>query len=84
MYKLLNATTGFQRVNVSYLQAIMYTLPIIIVELTILMIFSFVDPPRQGETFGSANEGDLVHITCEQNSSAFFITQLVYDGMYIS
>jgi hypothetical protein len=81
MAKLLNASASFQRTNVSNFQAMLYTLPLISIEVLILTIFSFADPPRQKEELGVGIGIGVQQVTCEHNSNAFFITQTTYGGM---
>lgn len=67
MYKIVNASQSFSRVNVSHFQAFIYSLPICIVQVLILTVFSFVDPPRVSEELGVGDGGfGLQQIACEQ------------------
>lgn len=76
MYELVKASSAFRRINVTHMQAFMYTLPFIIIELIILTIFSFIDRPKPIEDLST---GEQI-ITCQHESIAFFVTQLLYDG----
>lgn len=80
MYKLVKASRGFKRTMVTHFQAFLYTLPICIAELLILAIFSVVDAPRAVEELGVGLGFGLQRVTCEQNTRAFFFTQLSFHG----
>lgn len=85
MHSILKASAGFRRVKISHYQALLYTLPLCIMEIIILVIFTIVDPPIPRETLGVGNDDGSIgvqQIICEHNSIAFFITQLTFDGMY--
>ena len=85
MHVLLHASKHFRRRNVTNLQAMIYTLPIILAELTILTIFSFVDPSRAVENLGVADLdfGQVRSITCQHDSEAFFITQVAFHAFLV-
>lgn len=81
MYRLQKASAGFKRVNMSHLKALLVTLPIILVEVIILTIFSFIDPSQITETLGVGNNSfEYQQVLCEQSSNAFFIVQNSYNG----
>jgi len=85
MHVLLHASKHFRRVNVTNIQAMIYTLPIILAELAILTIFSFVDPSRAVENLGVADLefGQVRSITCQHESQAFPITQIAFDAVLV-
>lgn len=69
------------------LQAWIYTLPLVIIELVILTIFTFIDPPLETEILGHGSTNvyyGVQHITCETETNAFFITQFIYIGKLYS
>ena len=80
MYRLIKAAVGFQRVNVTHLQALLFTLPIIFAEACILLVFTFVDPPRPVDELGVGEAVGQQQITCQRETDAFFITQVTFDG----
>ena len=82
MAKLLSAPTGFRRSQVNNLQAFLYTLPLIAIDVFILTIFSIFDPPRQNESLGIGDGIGVQQITCSQNTNVFFITQVIFDGKF--
>lgn len=81
MSQLLTAPRGFQRSNVKYIQTLLYTLPLIGIEILILLIFTIIDPPIQTETLGFGTGLGVQQVTCETKTNAFFIVQLIFDGM---
>jgi hypothetical protein len=83
MAMLIEASTSFRRKTVTHTQAIMYSIPICALEVLILLVFSWVDPPRAVKEFVSGPDEDLVRITCSTDTSAFFITQLCYNSLLI-
>jgi hypothetical protein len=80
MATILNASRGFKRSMISNFTAFLYTLPLVFVQLVMLLIFSLVDPPRQTEELGVGVGIGVQQITCEHQTNAFFITQVVFDG----
>jgi hypothetical protein len=68
------------RVQVTNFQAFLYTLPLIVIELIILSLFSIVDPPRQKELLGVGDGIGVQQLTCTHETSSFFITQMVFNG----
>lgn len=84
MYRLFNAAAGFQRINVTHYQAALMTLPVVIAELILLTIFSFVDPPRQVESIEIDGGFAVQRLVCEQETRAFFIVQVIYNGKALS
>jgi 7 transmembrane sweet-taste receptor of 3 GCPR len=77
MYRLTQA--AFKRATITNAKAAMYTLPLIVLQVVILTIFSVVDPPRPTEIIeldGSATR----RIVCEANTDAFFIVEIVFEA----
>ena len=58
-----------------------YTLPIIILQIIILTIFSLVDPSKSSETMDGYSE--YHRVICAHNTYAFFITEIVFEGSLI-
>ena len=78
LWKLVGHSTAMHRPKITNLQATLYSVPIPAIQGTILLIFTFLDPPQQSESM-ELDGGTLVpNIVCERNSGAFFITQLVF------
>jgi hypothetical protein len=82
MHGLLTASKGFQRVNVNHCAAVVYSLPIIVLESIVLMTFSFVDPPRATEILTLGSGFGEQAVLCAQQTNSFFITQFIFHGKY--
>ena len=85
MAKLLNASAGFTRTKITNVQALMYTLPMIIVEIILLTIISIIDPPLPADEIGVNSELDGIGtqvIVCSSRSYAFAYTQVAYSGTF--
>jgi hypothetical protein len=80
MSMLLNASKRFRRVQLTNYQAFLFTLPLIVVEIVILVIFSLIDPPRQTEMLGIGDGIGVQSVSCGTKSNAYFYTQLAFDG----
>lgn len=78
IYRLVGARPT--RTTISHAQAARMTLPFILLQTSILLIFTFVDPNKMTETI--TNEGsDITHrYVCEHDTPAFFIVMLIYEG----
>jgi 7 transmembrane sweet-taste receptor of 3 GCPR len=65
---------------VNHKTAALLSMPIVAVQCLILIIFSFVDPPRQEEVINI--EGGIVtqHIVCSQESIAFTVVTTIYEA----
>jgi hypothetical protein len=72
-----------RRVQVTNFQAFLYTLPLVVIELFILSLFSILDPPRQKELLGVGDGIGVQQITCTHETSVFFITQMIFDGKFV-
>jgi hypothetical protein len=66
--------------QVTNVQAFIYILPLVAAEFCLLLVVSFVDPPRQTELLGV---GDSIEqsITCTNRTNTFLILQLIFHGM---
>jgi hypothetical protein len=84
MAKLLNASAGFKRTNVTNYQAFLYTLPLISIEIILLTVFALVDPPRQTEELGVGIGIGVQQVTCQHRTNAFFVTQITYSGTFLA
>lgn len=83
MHHLLTASRGFRRVNVGHRLAFLYSLPIILLELILLMIFSLIDPPRAVENIITSGSNFSQEVTCSQQNNTFFITQVIFNGILV-
>jgi hypothetical protein len=64
-------------------QAVMYTLPIIAVEVIILLVFTFVDPSRAVESYNLGLPVPELHIRCGSSTNAAFLTETIYQSTLI-
>ena len=80
MYQLYKAAVGFKRKSLSHFQAWLMTLPIAVTQIVILVIVSFVDPPRLTESLEVEGGFASQHLTCEQDTNFFLAIQLSFDG----
>jgi hypothetical protein len=76
----ISARGVIERPALSNCTAMLYTIPLIVTQLFILIVFSIVDPTRQSEELGVGDGVGIQQITCEQQRNTFLYTQLVYDG----
>lgn len=83
MYRIVGASSGFRRKAVSHYQAAIMTLPIIAVEILLLIVFSFVDPSRLGESLEVTDGYATKYLSCEQDSQLFFGIQTAYHCTYL-
>jgi 7 transmembrane sweet-taste receptor of 3 GCPR len=79
MWRMVGASTSRRPTIVNHTTAVLMSLPIVAVQSLILIIFSFVDPPRQEEVINI--EGGIVtqHIVCSHESVAFTAIVGVYE-----
>lgn len=82
MYRLFRAAAGFKRKSLTHFQAWLMTMPIAAVQLLILMIVSFVDPPRQTEYLEVEGGFASQHLICEHDTNVFLAVQLTFDGKF--
>jgi hypothetical protein len=83
MRTLIKASAEFRRVKISQSKAFLYTLPIVMCEIIILILFTLIDPPRPQELLGVGTRNGSIgvqQVTCEHHSNAFFITQFSFAG----
>jgi hypothetical protein len=78
--KQLVGMAHMRRNTISNYQAALYTLPMIMTEVIILTLFTFVDPLKQTEMIENSDGVVLQRIVCDSETSAFFIVQVVYEA----
>ena len=81
--KQLVGSQVVRRAAITNVQAALYTLPIMMVQAIILLIFSFVDPPVPTEYIDNEDGFVTQRVVCDTNTNAFLIVQLVFDGGFI-
>jgi hypothetical protein len=84
LYQLIGSARLMRRKRISVTQATLWTIPIIGIQVLILLVFSFLDPPRAVEFVEFDDSGDPLHsIQCQQQSDAFFFTDTIYHGLIV-
>ena len=63
--------------------AVLLSLPIVIIQMVILLIFSLTDPSRAVEIIEQEDGIVTQHIRCEQNSRAFSLVATLYEGLLL-
>jgi hypothetical protein len=81
--KQLVGPSKLRRKSISNTQAAVYTLPMILMQVAILITFTFVDPPQQTEQIENVDGVIVQSIVCEADTDAFFIVQLVFDAGFV-
>jgi len=80
MYQLVGKQ-NMRRKAITNKKAMLYTLPFLVIQSIILLIFAFVDPPQQTEKIEPSLDGDfLQNLICKQKSAAFMIVELIFEG----
>eukprot|EP00529_Nitzschia_sp_RCC80_P004436 CAMPEP_0113476612 /NCGR_PEP_ID=MMETSP0014_2-20120614/19762_1 /TAXON_ID=2857 /ORGANISM="Nitzschia sp." /LENGTH=937 /DNA_ID=CAMNT_0000369641 /DNA_START=399 /DNA_END=3213 /DNA_ORIENTATION=+ /assembly_acc=CAM_ASM_000159 len=82
MYRLVGngLVRAIRRKKIDNWETAFSTLPIIVVQVALLTIFSFFDPPRAQEELHFDGSSPNLSITCGHKTSAFSITQITYDA----
>lgn len=77
MYRLTRPT--YQRTTITNTQAALYTLPFVLTQAAILIVFTLVDPPKPTEIL-TMEDGFTRRIVCDTETNAFFIVQIVLEA----
>jgi hypothetical protein len=72
-----------RRTSISNQTTALYTLPMILVQCIILLIFTFVDPPVSSAFIENIEGVITQRIVCSTETDAFWITQLLFDGFFV-
>ena len=78
--KQLVGRTNMRRVSISNAQAALYTLPMILIQIGILLTITFLDPPEATQIIEENGSVVVQHIICQANSEALFIAELVLEA----
>jgi hypothetical protein len=81
-YRMMILVGGnhLQRVKISHKKAFLMTLPIVLFQVLILLIFSFVDPSKQKENIEMSGGSVEQRITCSHDTNALFIVEMLFEG----
>jgi hypothetical protein len=74
---------SIRRKSISNCKAAMYTLPVIMAQAAILLIFTFVDPPKWTEVIENNNGMVVQRAVCDHETDAFFITVLIFEAGFV-
>ena len=83
VYMLVGSATRMRRKELNHKQATLCTLPIVAVEVTILLVFTLVDPPTAVEDIDLDATVAVHHIQCKQESNAFLYTETIYKAVIV-
>jgi len=73
-----------RRVAISNKMTVAYMMPIILLQVLILTIFTFADPPSETKYIRIGDGMVVQHIVCGTNTKAFLITEVVYEAGLIA
>jgi hypothetical protein len=80
IYKLVDSATNFQSTVITHRQATKMAAPLVLIQILILLVFTFVDPSNLTELIYFSGS-DITHrLICSHETPAFFITTLTYEG----
>jgi hypothetical protein len=74
---------SIRRRSISNCKAAMYTLPVILAQAAILLIFTFVDPPKRTEVIENNNGMVVQRAVCDHETHAFLITVLIFEALLV-
>lgn len=77
---LLVGTQRVRRQNIPHSKTFFMMVPFILVEILILLIFTFVDPSKKTSIIEQYGSDIIYREVCSHETAAFFWTQCVYEG----
>jgi len=83
VYILLGGANRMRRVTMNHKQTALRTLPIILFQLAILVVFTIVDPPAAEESVTTDSGVPQQSIQCHYETHAFTITQVLYNSFLV-
>lgn len=84
VYRVVGAANRMRRKKVSAKESAFQVIPILAMELTVLLVFSFVDPPHAIEEVDIyASSTPTYHIRCDHDSKAVIYTELAFKGCLV-
>lgn len=85
VYKVVGQAQAMRRVAITTRQAACQMLPIVLLQVTILLLFTFVDPPRAVEEADiSAGSIPTYHIVCETQSRALWYMDTAFKATIVA
>jgi hypothetical protein len=85
VYKVVGHAQAMRRVAITTRQAAWQMLPIVLLQVILLLLFTFVDPPRAFEE-ADIRDGSIptYHITCETHSRALSYTDTAFKATIVA
>ena len=85
VYKVVGRAQAIRRVTVTARQAGWQMLPIVLLQVILLLLSTFVDPPRAVESADiQAGSITTYHIQCETKSQAFWYTDIAFKATIVA
>ena len=81
--KLVGFKSVARRRSISNIRTALYTLVVVVIQIIILLVFTFVDPPVATDFIDVIDEVVTERITCATDTNAFFITEAIYEGSLV-
>jgi hypothetical protein len=75
--------SSMQRRSLSNHKAAIYTLPVIMAQAAILLIFTFVDPPKRTEVNDNNNGMVVQQAVCDHKTDAYLINVLIFEAGFV-
>lgn len=83
IHKLVGSAARAVRLSITNKKAVLYTLPVIAVQVLILTLFSILDPSVPYTSVEIDGSSSYQHIVCKHSTNGFTITQLIFEGGFI-
>ena len=83
MWRLVGGEFRQRKRVVTDRTAVMLSLPIIVIQMVILLVFSLTDPSKAVEIIEQADGIVTQHVLCKQESRAFSLVVAVYEGLLL-
>lgn len=77
---LLIGTPSLRRRKISHTKTAMMMLPFVMIQLAILLIFTFVDPNKETTIIAQDGYDVIYRRVCAHETKAFFLVQVLYEG----
>ena len=81
--KQLVGSPSIRRVSISNARAAMYTLPVVMIQLGLLFIITFVDPPKQDEVIEESGGVVVQHTICATNTKLLLIVEASFESALV-
>ena len=78
MYRLTESS--YKRTTITSTTAAIYTMPLILLQIVILALFTILDPPKPSELITNNDKGVSRQIVCDSETNALFIAQVTFEA----